>query len=164
MCSRHDAGGEPTCTIWCSSTFPERPAAGTSSASTCAAPLLRKRSPFLWAAPSTSLLRRILTTLQNPMRMLFTGRWSQHFSLRLRRIHRSAGESSKPAGKSRASARSVKLVRALFAKPPDLPGGRKRSNSTPRLKPPNHSPHLQPNQSKPYLQPNQREKSSYEES
>src|SRR6266849_6081333 len=161
MCSRRAAGGGPICTIWCSSTWAGKTTSGTSSAPIFAAPLLRRGLPSLWAGPSISRQRRTSTKRQqSPTQTLSIGRWSQPCSPRLQEAYHSAGESSKPAERFRASAPSARPVPARYAKHPDPPGGQKPLNSTPLPIPPALNLCLQQKQ----MQHKQREKNSYEES
>src|SRR5580704_2287913 len=166
MSSRRAAGGEPICTILCSSTWPERTTAGTSSALICEARLLRRGLPSSWAGPSISRRLLILTTvLLNRKQMRCTERWSPRCWLRLRVVHPSAGESSKPAKRFPACARSAKLARAQYGKPPGRPGGRRQSSSILPARPPHLNRYSKNRYLKPqYLYQKLREKNSYEES
>jgi hypothetical protein len=78
---------------------------------------------------------------------------------RPRAVHRSAGESSKRAERFPACARSAKLVRARYGKPPDRPDGQKQSSNILRARPRRHNRYLKAQ----HLYRKQRE-SSYEES
>src|SRR5580704_12347718 len=161
MCSRRDAGGEPTYTTWCSSVWPEKSRAGISSALICEVRFLPRGLLSSWAAPSISRQCRILMKpLPSPRRTRCAGRWSQRCWRRLRAAHRSAGESSKPAERSPACAQSAKLARARYGKPPDRPGGQRQSSNIlhARLRHLNRYLKLQ------HLYRKQREKNSYEES
>src|SRR5580692_5538339 len=160
MCSRRDAGGEPTYTTLCSSTWQEKSRAGISSALICEVRFLRKELRSSWAGLSIWRWRRIpMKCLPSRTQTRCTGRWSQHCWLRPRAAHRSAGESSKRAERFPACARSAKLVRARYGKPPDRPDGQKQSSNILPARPRHLNRYLKAQ----HLYRKQRE-SSYEES
>src|SRR5258708_2794746 len=117
--------------------WPGKTTRGISSAPIFAAQLLRRGSPSSWAGPTISRLRRTATKRQlSSTQMHSIRRWSQLCSPGLQEDRHSAGESSRPAERFRASAPSARPVPGRFAKHPDPHGGQKPLNSTPLLSSP----------------------------